>query len=262
MVQGKVGRPVHGEQLSSDNQAFDALLHGGIERGTVTLMTGPNGVGKTTLGLHFVREAARRDERAVVYAFEETATALQFRAERLGSPLGDFQEQGTLSIVAVRPLYYGASEFASLVRTEVEERNARVVMLDSMAGYQLSVYGEDVIRNLFALCRYLTNLGVTVILIDGAEDLIGPLKLSGDGMGCLADNVVYLRYLEEGGELRRCVGVLKKRLSDFDKAIHEFEITASGLRIGPPLPRMREILSGAPPRVRTRRPRESGVASG
>src|SRR5260370_28240242 len=49
----------------------DKLMRGGMERGTVTLITGPSGVGKTTLAMHFVKEAAKRGEHSGSYILEE-----------------------------------------------------------------------------------------------------------------------------------------------------------------------------------------------
>ncbi|MFB6352799.1 MAG: ATPase domain-containing protein, partial [Halobacteriales archaeon] len=47
-----------GETLSSGVPELDEQLHGGIERGTVTIVSGPTGVGKTTTGTQFMKEAA------------------------------------------------------------------------------------------------------------------------------------------------------------------------------------------------------------
>ena len=49
---------------------LDELLHGGFEQGTISVISGPTGVGKTTLGLQFMKEAAGRGERSIVYTFE------------------------------------------------------------------------------------------------------------------------------------------------------------------------------------------------
>jgi len=64
------------------------------------------------------------------------------------------------------------------------------------------------------------------------------------GASHLADNIVFLRYLEVAGEMRRAVGVLKKRTSSFEKTLREFEITRYGLKVGEPLTGLRGILSG------------------
>ena len=59
------------EMIGSGIPDLDQMLEGGIERGTVTIITGPSGVGKTTLGIQFMKEAAGRGERSIIYSFEE-----------------------------------------------------------------------------------------------------------------------------------------------------------------------------------------------
>ena len=76
---------------------------------------------------------------------------------------------GKLSIVQIEPLDYSPDEFAGQVRQEVEDREARIVMVDSVVGYQLSLRHRDLDRHLHALCRYLRNMGVTTILIRGYD---------------------------------------------------------------------------------------------
>jgi circadian clock protein KaiC len=58
--------PFEPNLIPFDVPARDAMLHGGLERGTISILTGPSGVGKTTLGMQFVTAAAARGERAAV----------------------------------------------------------------------------------------------------------------------------------------------------------------------------------------------------
>ena len=232
------------ETISSGVAELDELLHGGLERGSITIITGPSGVGKTTLGLAFMKEAARRGERSAVYLFEESVEILLGRCEAINIPVRSMVEQGTLSMTPIEPLRYAPDEFARLVRREVEEKGARIVMIDSIAGYRLSMRGEDLVTHLHALCRYLTNMGVTVLLINEVEAVTGDFRVTEMGISYLADNILFLRYLEMNGELRKAIGVLKKRLSDFEKTMRELEITQSGIRVGKPLTGMRGLLSG------------------
>ncbi len=234
------------ETVSSGLQELDALLHGGIERGTVTVITGPTGVGKTTLGLCFVKEAAVRNERSVIYSFDEAAETLVRRSELMRIPLQEMAERGKLSIVQVEPLSYGPDEFAHLVRQEVEERRTSIVMLDGIAGYRLCVRGGDLKTHLHSLCAYLRNMGVTTILVSELEAVTGDFRATELGTSYLADDILFLRYLELSGELRRAVGVLKKRVSGFESTLRELEITGTGVRVGTPLTQLRGILSGQP----------------
>ena len=71
LIPGLYHRDYVAEPLAFGVSELDKLLHGGLERGTVTIISGPAGVGKTTLGLQFLREAVTREERSVIYSFEE-----------------------------------------------------------------------------------------------------------------------------------------------------------------------------------------------
>lgn len=234
------------EVISSGIPEIDELLHGGIERSTITIISGPSGVGKSTLGLQFMKEAAGRGERSVIYTFEENQETLLRRAEGINVAVHAMQDRGTLSIVQVEPLYYSPDEFANLVRQEVEQQQARIVMIDSVSGYRLSVRGEELITHLHALCKYLQNMGVAVLLINEVETITGDFRVTEIGISYLADTIVFLRYLEMQGELRRAIGVLKKRMTDFEKTLREFQISRYGIKVGAPLTQLRGVLTGVP----------------
>ena len=102
------------------------------------------------------------------------------------------------------------------------------------------------VTSLYALCRYLKNMGVTVMLVTEVESVIGEFRVTEAGASYIADNIVFLRYLELAGEMRRAIGVLKKRTSSFEKTLREIEITRYGLKVGEPLTQLRGVLSGMP----------------
>ncbi|GAB6879337.1 ATPase domain-containing protein [Halorubrum gandharaense] len=241
-------RTLSEETVSSGVPALDDLLHGGIERGSITVISGPSGVGKTTTGTHFVQETAERGERSVVYSFEEDLATFTHRSESIGLPVNEMRDRGTLSVAEVEPLDISADEFAAMVREEVEERDARTVMIDGISGYRMSIRGaeDDLLRELHALCRYLRNMGVTAILVDDVGTVTGDFEPTSDRISYLADNILFLRYLEMNGELREATGVLKKRASDFERMLREFSITEDGIVLGEPLRNLRGILTGTP----------------
>lgn len=234
------------EAISSGISELDAMLNGGIEMATVTVITGPSGVGKTTLGAQFVKEAARRGEHSAIYLFEENPDIFIQRCEAIGTPIKDLLEKNLLSIEYIEPLLYTPDEFAQHVHKDAENNNVRLVMIDSIGGYRVALRGEDLTRHLHGLCKFLANTGVTVLLINETESITGEFRPTELGFSHLTDNIIFLRYLEIKGELKKAIGVLKKRLGDFEKTLREFEITDKGIRIGPPLTKLRGILRGVP----------------
>ena len=236
------------EILSSGVPELDELLNGGLDRGGITLITGPSGVGKTTLGLQFLKEAAGRGDRCALYSFEEQVESMLYRCAGVNIPAESMVSHGNLSLVKVEPLRYSADEFAHLVRRDVVEKGTRMVMIDGVSGYRLAVQGvgADLIAHLHALCKYLQKRGVTVLLINEVEAITGDFCVTEHSISYMADNIIFFRYVEVGGEMRKAIGVLKKRTGPFERTLREFEITRYGIKVGEPLTHLRGILTGIP----------------
>ncbi|SHF24787.1 ATPase domain-containing protein [Alkalibacter saccharofermentans] len=239
------------ETISSGIPELDKLLYGGIEKGTATVISGPTGVGKTTLGVQFAKEASERGERTVIYTFEEGKESLLKRMKAVNIPISEMLDQNTLSVVKVNSLEYTPDQFAYLIRNDVEHMNTKIVMIDSISGYLLSFSKGprdkgEMLRHIHALSEYLKNMGVTMLLLNETHSITGDFTVSEYGISYLADSIVFLRYVELKGELRKVIGVLKKRMSDFEKTLRELEITSSGLKVGRPLSDLRGVLTGNP----------------
>lgn len=248
LVPGEYEREFVPDTVSSGVVGLDSLLNGGIERGTVTVLSGSTGVGKTTTGTSFAVESATRGERAAVYLFEESTGTFRHRCSGIGMPVDERAADGTLAIEAVEPVTISPDEFAHAVREEVETHGTQFVMIDGISGYRLSMRSDDddIVTELHSLCRYLKNMGVTTVLLDDVSNITGNTEVTSHQISYLADNVIMLRYLEVDSELKKAVGVLKKRASDFERSLRSFEITADGIQIGEKLTGLRGILSGSP----------------
>lgn len=246
------GRKFVVETVPSGIPELDEMLHGGLSRSMSTILTGPSGVGKSTLAMQFVKEAAGRGERSVAYLFEESRESAIRRCEAVNIPIRAMIERGVLSLVQVDALRYSPDEFAALVREEVEKRDARIVLIDSLAGYRLSIrasaehHAPDLVRHVYALTMYLRNMGATCLITNEVESITGDFRITELGISYMIDNIIFLRYMEINGALHRAIGVLKKRMSDFQKTMRELEITTYGVKVGGPLAGLRGILTGTP----------------
>ena len=143
-------------------------------------------------------------------------------------------------------MLYSPDEFALMVKNEVEEKGARIVIVDSISGYRLSIEGENLKNYIYALGKYLQRMGVAVFLMLETSNFLNSIQISDLDISFLADNIIFLRYFEAEGGLRRAVGVLKKRMGDFEKKLRSFEITNTGIIVGEPLTNFRGVLSGIP----------------
>ncbi|MCX8157046.1 MAG: AAA family ATPase [Verrucomicrobiae bacterium] len=239
-------RPHTRETMASGIAELDRLLGGGLERGTITFISGPSGVGKTTLAMQLATAMAQKGERAMVYSFEEEIDILQGRCEAVGMRLRSLQDARRLELRKIEPLHYTPAEFAAIVREDVEQRQTRIVLIDSAEGFKLSLQGEDLVTHLHALCKYLQHMGVVILVILETHSLLVQGGATDIRASYMADNLITLRFVEIAGEMRRVIGVLKKRLSDFEKSLREFAVTPRGIYIGPPLKEFRGLLTGVP----------------
>jgi len=232
--------------LSSGITELDELLHGGLDHGTVTILSGPTGVGKTTTGLQFLVRAALDGKTGVLFQFEEAERTIRKRADAIDLPLRDALESGRLSIVEIPPEKHTVGEFEQLVREAVSD-GIEVVMIDGSQGFQENLRGiDDTTRALLRVGRFLRAAGVSTILVNEVHNITGQFHATEERTSNLADNIVFLRHVEYRGEMRKVIGTLKMRTSDFERSLRELEITADGIRVGDPLPRLRGILTGTP----------------
>ncbi|PSQ22376.1 recombinase RecA [Halobacteriales archaeon QS_9_67_17] len=241
------------EQLSAGVSEVDALLKGGIETGSVTVISGPSGAGKTTLGSLFLQTAAASDRTAAGFLFEELLDDYLYRSDALGLDVTDHYDAGRLDLTEVESLTRSTDEFAHDIRRTVEEDSVEVVMIDGIPGYRLSLRGDEteemLTRELHALCRYCKRMGVSLILIDEVRNVTGDLTPTDQRISYLADNIVFLRYMEHGGSVEKVMGVLKKRFGDFEQSLRRLEIDEGGVHVGERLSGMRGVLTGVPEQV-------------
>ena len=234
------------EVVGSQPEELNALLGGGIERGSSTLILGPAGTGKSLLALDFVVRAIERGECAAMFVFDEELGLLFERAKGLGFDLEAMADTGKLLIEQVDAAELTPGELSARVRGCVEEKRARTVVIDSLNGYQAAMPEEkSLILHMHELLQYLNRQGVSTFLTVAQHGLVGDMKAPVD-VTYLADTVILLRYFEARGRVRRAISVVKKRTGAHEDTIREYRIDKRGVTLGGPLMNFQGILRGVP----------------
>jgi circadian clock protein KaiC len=234
------------ELIGSGVPGLDALMGGGVAAGSSTLLIGPSGTGKSLLTLQYIAAAVARGERAALFVFDEELGLLFARARSLGVDIQAMQNAGKVFVEQMDAAELSPGEFAHRVRKCVDTGGVRLVVIDSLNGYQAAMPEEQFLTlHLHELLQYLNRHGATTFLTVAQHGMVGEMRQSVD-VTYLADTVVLLRYFEAMGRVRRALSVMKKRTGAHEDTIREFTIDDRGITVGEPLQEFQGVLRGVP----------------
>ncbi|HEX8280651.1 MAG TPA: ATPase domain-containing protein [Chthoniobacterales bacterium] len=234
------------ENVSSGLPGLDALVGGGLTRGTSNLFIGPAGSGKSTLGLQFLIQAAERGERGALYTFDETIGTVMARADNLGMKLDQYVRKGMIQVHQVDPAEKSPGEFTHEVQRAIERDDVRLIQIDSLNGYLHSMGEERSLSlQLHELFTYLNQQGVISMMMLAPHGMLGQMRPPID-VTYLADTVLALRFYEADGAVHKAISVIKKRTGTHEQSIREVVIGYRHIVIGRPLTDFRGIFTGTP----------------
>ena len=236
-----------GELAASGSAELDALLGGGLDRGSSALLLGPAGSGKTIICSQYLISALERGEQVACYLFEESPETFLKRALGVGMDFQPHLESGRFELVQINLAELSPGEFSSRVRRVVEDRSATMVVIDSLNGYLNGMPSERfLLIHMHELLTYLGRRSVATILTLAQHGVVGGPMHSPVDLSFLTDTVILLRYFEAGGLVRQAVSIVKRRRGGHERSIREMMITSSGLRIGEVLKNFHGVLTGVP----------------
>ncbi|HEY0810948.1 MAG TPA: ATPase domain-containing protein [Longimicrobiales bacterium] len=248
----KKGSP---EPLQSGSAPLDALLGGGITRGTSVLLTGAAGTGKSILATQYATAAIASGERVRFYMFDERLQTFMQRAQGLGVDVQTGIDADQLRLQQIEPTELSPGEFANQGVRAVEEEGVTLIVIDSINGYMQAMPEERLLpMQVHELLSYLANNGVTIIMTLVQRGIFGsPIDEVAD-VSYLADTVVLLRYFEFQGSVRQAISVVKKRSGSHEHTIREARVGPGGLIVGEPLHEFQGVLTGVPEYIGDRLP--------
>jgi len=219
-------------KVSSGVDRLDALLDGGLPAASTTMIMGPSGVGKTTLGLHFLT-CCSKDERGLLFGFYETAPRIRAKAREVCRPLLGLMDSGAVEMLWLPPTDGLLDAYGEQLLEAVRRRGVRRLFIDGLGAFQSAANEPERMGHyLTTLMNELRVQGVTTVYTLEVPDIVGPhIRTPIGDLSSLAENLVLLRFIELRSRLYRLISILKVRDSSFNPLLHEFTLTDQGLVI-------------------------------
>jgi circadian clock protein KaiC len=233
-------------KLPSGADQLDVMLGGGLPESSTTMIMGPSGTGKTTLGLQFLAKCSE-SEPGLLFGFYETPTRLNAKIAGVCSSLAPLLAGNAVEVVWQPPTDDLLDAYGERLLQAVYRRKVRRLFIDGLGAFQQAAGTEPGRMGNFltTLMNEMRVLGVTTLYTLEVPDLMGPAIRTPIGdLSSLAENLLMLRFVELRSRLYRLVSILKVRDSPFDSSLHEYTTTSRGLLIDATSDSAERIMSG------------------
>jgi circadian clock protein KaiC len=230
MTHLEINHTLIGNHISTGLPGLDSMMGGGYRKGSCIAIAGTSGTGKTTFASKFAVSACERGEQVLYINFEESVNNMIILMKSSGTDLATSIKKGHLKIISQMPEAAGPEDHLYFNIREMESHKAQHLILDAISACQRMGSVEAAYSFLHRILDYCRKKNITVLLTYQANN---PHKLDevfGIGISSMIDSIIYLNYVQIGGEVNRTVMVMKSRGSEHSNQYREFLITSGGLK--------------------------------
>jgi circadian clock protein KaiC len=231
-------------RLATGVERLDAMLLGGYRVGTTTLVSGPPGSAKTTLGAAFLAAGARAGERGLYIGFDEPAEQMMVDAHSVGIDLDSGVSAGLLRIESFTAgAMIGEEHYLAIERLIELHEPVRVVIdpasaLDKAGGREI---GDTLREQLLVLFK---SHDITALVTAIADGRASDFDMAQTRLATLADSWIHVDFSNRDGERNRTLAVLKARGTGHSNQIRELLLSAEGVDLADVYTAPGDVLSG------------------
>ncbi len=221
-------------RVSSGIVGFDKLIAGGFEQGSVNLISGGAGSGKSIFCMQFLMQGVKQGEAGVYITFEESKEKFCKHMFRFGWDLKKLEAEGKFVLLQYTPAQIKKvlEEGGGAIEAVINKINAKRLVIDSLTAFTLLYENELAAREaVLRLFEFLARLDCTVLVT--AEQELDPDKHTSNMLEFEVDSVILLYYLRKGNARVRAIEIYKMRGTDHAKGLFPMRITSRGIVVYP-----------------------------
>lgn len=212
---------------------LDLVLNGGLPAGSVTILSGPPGSGKTILSqqLSFHNASAQRRTLFFSTLSEPTAKSLRYLRQFTFFEAGQLGEGVFFVDLGVMLRSKGLEASTALIMEHVKKIKPDIVVIDSFKVFDdLAGSPENLRKFGYETAVNLMAWEVTALLLGE----YGPADYEENPFFSIVDGCVVLSQRESQGEQQRFLKIVKMRGTDHSRDEHPFIITGRGIQLFAP----------------------------
>ena len=213
---------------------LDEMLGGeGVFRGSSVLISGSPGTGKSSIAAKIIETACQRGERALFFAYEESAAQIVRNMRSINIDLAPWVKKGLLTIHSSRPTLQGLEQHLVMMHDLVRAFRPTVVAVDPISNLTMAHDDAEVKPTLMRLTDFLKKEQITAVFtgLTSGGDATSALEDSQLGVSSLMDTWLMLRNVEFSGERNRTIFVRKSRGMAHSNQVREFVLSGDGIAL-------------------------------
>ena len=216
------------KRITAGFKRLDAMLGGGVFRGSSTLITGAPGTSKTTLSGKFAEASCVRGERTLFVSYDEGADQIVRNLSSVGIQLRTHVKSGLLRMYSARTEAIGPEEQLTKLASLIREHQPQCMVIDPLTA--IAKAGSlDAARTVATrLINMIKDAGISLFVtaLSAAED--PRAESTALEISTIADTWIHLSYLVLGGERNRALTIVKSRGTAHSNQVRELVLDKSG----------------------------------
>ncbi len=212
---------------------LDKLIEGGFEKKSVNVIVGGAGSGKTILATQFLIEGMKHDEKCLYVTFEEKKEQFYKNMLEFGWDLEEYENKKRLTFLEYTPSKVKTmlEEGGGTIESTIVKQGITRIVIDSITSFIL-LFEKELEKREAAIMLFnmIGNWNCTSVLTL-EEDPLNEKELNSKPIEFESDSIILIYYLQDKGERKRYLEIMKMRGVKHSKRIHMFEIGQHGINI-------------------------------
>jgi len=232
MIERNASRARHQAAISSHNMELDSKMGGGLPAGSLTLIEGGSGSGKSVLSQQILWGALQDGFSVSLFTSENSVNSMVTQMAKLDLDILDFLLLGRCRVYPMALARLGVNASKELLSVMQQQRDRDVVVIDSLTSAVIHSTENAPILRFFEECQHICATGISIIVTLHAQgvsdDLLNPIR-------SMCDANLKLRSEQDGNRMVKLLEVAKVRGADSGTgAIVGFDVEPGwGMRVIP-----------------------------